>query len=151
MEITLRPARARDIPLLDGWFRDAESRRWLGGPGWAKNGLKLTGGERHLPVGEADGTPFGLTDIEIEADNRASFAIIVDPTRRGEHLASGMTEAIVAMLASRSVAELYAGVEDGNLASRRLLEHCGFTLTKPTDADGFTYYSRDLRVCRPPP
>jgi hypothetical protein len=32
--LCLRPFRRCQLPLTDRWFADADTRRWLGGPGW---------------------------------------------------------------------------------------------------------------------
>ena len=139
----LRPIAPADLPLVDQWFREAETRRWLGGPGWAKKGLKLVGPKRHHLLGLLDEVPIGLTDVEIEDDRRASFAIAIDPARRRQGLGRLMTEAILTDARLDGVVQLYAGVETNNLASRRLLESCGFHQLGPEDTDGFVYYGRD--------
>ena len=93
-------------------------------------------------LGLLTGEPIGLADIEIEADGRASFAIAIDPARRNMGLGRQMTDAIIHDPRLVQTRELYAGVEERNLASRRLLESCGFARTAEQDADGFVYYAR---------
>lgn len=49
--LRLRPFRQRQLALTDRWFADADTRRWLGGPGWP--GLILDLHKR--PLGEYRG------------------------------------------------------------------------------------------------
>jgi len=47
--VRLRPFTSGDLPLVEPWFADADTQRWLGGPGWPR--LVLTG----HPLGEYRG------------------------------------------------------------------------------------------------
>ena len=47
--VRLRPFTSPDLPLVEPWFADADTQRWLGGPGWPR--LVLTG----RPLGEYRG------------------------------------------------------------------------------------------------
>lgn len=142
MTIALRPLAEADLALVSRWFDD-EARRWLGGPEWPAKSLRLVAPGRHslLAVG-GDGSPVGLIDLELYADGRASFAIAVDNRRRRQGLGVAVVEALLGHPALTRVSELFAGVEEGNAASARLLLRCGFVAVTGVDADGFRYVAR---------
>ena len=49
--LQLRPFERKHLPLVEPWFADAATRRWLGGPGWPR--LMLDRASR--PLGEFRG------------------------------------------------------------------------------------------------
>jgi RimJ/RimL family protein N-acetyltransferase len=49
--LQLRPFEREHLPLVEPWFADAATRRWLGGPGWPR----LMPGRASRPLGEFRG------------------------------------------------------------------------------------------------
>ena len=139
--LALRPLTSADIPVIEPWFDDEETRHWLGGRDWPRKSLKLAGPDRHELLAVREGTPVGMVDIEIE-HGRAAFAVVIAPAARRQGLGRQMVEACLALPAFATVAEWFAGVERGNTASRQLLEGLGFLRMTEEAADGFTYFAR---------
>jgi RimJ/RimL family protein N-acetyltransferase len=141
--LTLRPLAEDDLPIVSRWFEDEEARRWLGGPDWPAKALRLVESLGQLAfVAVDDGRPVGLLDCEVYDDRRASFAIAIDPTLRRKGVGIAAVEALIAHPSMTDVTELFAGVEEGNAASVRLLLRCGFVQVAEIDHEGFRYYAR---------
>jgi RimJ/RimL family protein N-acetyltransferase len=154
--LRLQPFVARELHLVEPWFKDAETQRWLGGPGWPNQMLDLmtrplgeyrgareTGRFRWLAweheaaVGYIDcGTYDCWTTWEGGEGGRgvrsvihlpsASISYVVDPTRRGRGHGTRM---IVELMRLPDMAEIRlfgAGVEPDNLASIGCLVSAGF-------------------------
>jgi ribosomal protein S18 acetylase RimI-like enzyme len=136
MKIELRPFTAADLPNVERWFDDAETRRRLGDRAWPRHLLELVAPpDRVAFVACADGRPVALVDVEHA--ERTAFAVVVDPGARQRGIATRMlAELMNGELAGRQV---LAGVERGNIPPVRLLERAGFRLVGHDD-DGFDYY-----------
>ncbi len=139
--IALRELTAGDLPVVEPWFEDAETRHWLGGPGWALEGLRLAGPNRYNLLAYVDGLPAALVDVEIGEDKRAAFAIVMAPALRGRRIGRTVVGVCMADARFADVSEWFAGVETGNVASSQLLLSCGFAKMTDIDADGFSYYA----------
>lgn len=139
--ISLRPLVAADIPVIQPWFDDEETRHWLGGRDWPVKSLRLTGPDRYELLAIVEGVSFGMVDVEVE-HRRAAFAVVIAPTFRRKGLGRQMVEACIAEPMFADVVEWFAGVERGNVASRQLLERAGFLRMTDEDADGFSYFAR---------
>jgi RimJ/RimL family protein N-acetyltransferase len=139
----LRPMGSDDLPAVRTWFDDAETRRWLGAPDWADQALRLAAPAhgRHVLIGEVDGQPIGLLDLECYAGGEASFAVVTAPDHRRKGIGRQMIETVQAGLVVEGLRELFAGVEIGNEASAALLLRCGFALVRDADEDGFSYFA----------
>lgn len=139
--LALRPLTAADIPAVEPWFDDEETRHWLGGRDWPRKSLRLAGPDRYELLALVDDTPIGMVDIEVE-NNRAGFAMVVAPAFRHQGLGRRMVESCIALLEFADIEEWFAGVERGNTASRQLLEALGFLRMTGEDKEGFTYFAR---------
>ena len=146
------------MPVVAPWFRDPQTRRYLGGPEWPARMLALgadavgrefrramqTGAFRYLA--RADGAPFGYVDcgtfVASGSDGlTGSIAFAVDPQARGRGLGRAMLAALVRTPELASVAVFEAGVDPENVASRRCLEAARFALTSDVpDAEGLLCY-----------
>jgi len=156
--VSLRPLARQDLPIVEPWFRDPDTVRFLGGPDWPAlmlaraagmvgeefRGAVQTGAFRYLA--EAGGRPFGYIDcgtfdrctvygaadapIITETIEVATGAIAfaVDPERRGRGLGRAMIQALMRRPELAQVELFEAGVEPENAASRRCLEAAGFRL-----------------------
>lgn len=144
----LRPLMEADLAVAAPWFEDAETRRWLGGPGWPGESLALRGPSRQCYLALAEGRPVGLVDIESYPDGRASFAYVTAPAERGRGFGRQMIETVIAAPAHAAIKEFFVGVESGNVVSERLVRGAGFVQVSAEDADSFTYWAR--RRCGTP-
>lgn len=134
--------------LVEPWFDDAETARYLGGRDWPRETLALV---RRRPSGAVDRRAWlaldddrivGLADVEAYDDGTASVAIVVDPARRSRGNGGRILELVSQDLSSRGVREVRGGVHVGNIQSRRCALRAGFRpLASQPDADGFVEYA----------
>lgn len=143
----LRPFAADDLPCVAPWFEDSETRRWLGGPDWPAQTLRLVGPDRFAFLALHDGAIVGLLDVERYSDMTASFAIAVDPALRRQGIGAAVLDLMLVLPELAGVAEVFAGVETGNDASRALLLRAGYASDGAVDEDGFAYYRHQLPLC----
>ena len=104
----------------------------------------MAGASHYTMLGLSDGTPTGLVDIEIGADNRAAFAIVVAPDWRRSGLGRALVDACLADPRFDRVCEWFARVETGNFREPAIAQRCGFTRMTAEDAEGFSYFARRL-------
>jgi len=140
--IVLRDLTETDLPAVRPWFEDDDTRHWLGGWTWPAGKLTLAGPDRCTMLAFADDVAAGLVDIEMFEARRAAFAIVVSPSLRRSGLGRAIVAALIAQPRFADVVEWLAGVETGNVASRRLLLGCGFIRVTDEDAEGFSYFAR---------
>jgi RimJ/RimL family protein N-acetyltransferase len=129
MILTLRPATLADAPLLFDWRNDPVTRRnsidnrpvaWLEHLQWLSASLEQR--ERRLLVAEIDRQPVGTVRLDYTGEH-CKLSWTVAPAHRGR----GVGKAIVAKaVAEAGVPVLLASVRDGNTASARIAEVCGF-------------------------
>jgi RimJ/RimL family protein N-acetyltransferase len=161
-ELVLRPFTKSQLALVESWFADAETNRWLGGPDWPRLVLDLddrplgefrgaieTGRYRWLawdddrPVGYIDcgtydrwttweGGPRGRGVIATTAVPSGSIAYVVDPDLRGRGYCRSMIELLLNLAGLAHIELFAAGVELGNVGSVRALLKSGF---HPLDRD----------------
>jgi RimJ/RimL family protein N-acetyltransferase len=139
--LLLRPFAAGHLPLVRPWFDDIETRRWLGGPDWPEETLRLCGPSSDAFVAIWQDVPVGLIDCESYPDRRASFALVTAPHLRGRGLGGAMITALLAAPRYDEIDEFFVGIETGNVASERLMCAAGFALVADTDDEGFCYFA----------
>jgi ribosomal protein S18 acetylase RimI-like enzyme len=147
--VELRPFVAGDLPLVEPWFDDPETRRRLGGRDWPRGLVALVAtpppGTRHTTsVAFVDGGAVALVDVEIDQAGEVSFALAVAPDQRRRGIARAVVHAVADEPSTRD-RTIVAGVNQDNVASMRLLEACDFVRAGDPDADGFVYYRRGPR------
>lgn len=135
--LRLKPLDASDLPIVEPWFDDAETQRWLGGREWPALGFRLQGPDRQLYLALDETTPVGLLDCETYLDNSASFAVVTAPEMRNRGIGRAILSAFMAEPAYSHIIRFFAGIERGNVASAALMLRCGF-VEGEEDADGFT-------------
>jgi RimJ/RimL family protein N-acetyltransferase len=150
----LVPFTPADLPRVELWFDDAQTRRWLGGPQWPAMVLRLAAdpAEEHRGrrirarqawLAEQAGIPVALLDVEVYPDGTAGCAFVVAPERRGHGVGRRALARLAAELAAAGVREITAGVEPANTSSVRCLLGAGFQPRVDTpDAEGFLYFAR---------
>ena len=132
------------LPRIVQWFDDPAARRWLGGPDWAQDMLRLARADanRHGLIMSIDGDPAALLDVEVYGHASASFAIAVDPARRRRGIATTALTAMLHMPRFATVSRVFAGIELGNEPSAALMVQLGFAPTATPSEAGFTDYER---------
>lgn len=176
--LTLFPFEPDQLSLVEPWFHDGETQRWLGGPGWPRLVLDRAGRpwgeyrgrvemgsyrwlawEGHSAVGYID---CGVTDRFTEWDGdhgildviptpSGNISYVVDPRRRRRGYAVAMLNALWSPPQLSLVRLMVAGVEPANVASVRALLKAGYQpLHADPDWEGVAYHAR-LRTNRTPP
>jgi len=160
--LRLRPFEASKLHLVEPWFDDAETQRWLGGPGWPRQMLNLM----TLPLGEHrgagetgrfswlaweqeeavgfigcgtydrwttwEGGEGGRGVISVIPVPSASISCVVDPALRGRGQCTRMIMELMTQPELAQICLFAAGVEPDNLASISCLVSAGF---EPLDAE----------------
>jgi RimJ/RimL family protein N-acetyltransferase len=154
--LQLRPFERKNLPLVEPWFADAATQRWLGGPAWPRQmldrterplgefrGAAETGRYRWLAwdhgtaVGYIDcgtydrwaiweGGPGGRGVIGAIEVPAGSISYVVDPARRRHGYCTAMVTAVVAMPELKHIQLFVAGVEPANAGSVGCLRKAGF-------------------------
>ena len=154
--LRLRPFGWDDLPLVQPWFHDTDTQRWLGGPRWPRQmlehsqrplgeyrGARETGLYRwlaqigDLPVGYIDcGTYDRWTTWEGGDGGRgvvgtidvpaAAIGYVVAPQWRRRGYGTAMILELMAMPELVDITLFAAGVEPANTASIRSLDRAGF-------------------------
>jgi RimJ/RimL family protein N-acetyltransferase len=163
MVVSLVPYTEQWLPAVQPWFTHPEVRRWLGGPDWPEQELRLAGngmgemfrGRRVLrshswvaldASGDAvahlggevydrwcryDETPDGPVISDVEPGPAMGLAYVVDPGRWRRGFGRAALLAAVAAPEVSDVVVFAAGIEPGNVASRRCAESAGFRPDRP--------------------
>lgn len=157
MHVDLGPCTEADLPLVESWFDDPETQRWLGGPSWLQMSMALLDAplrkfrgaretRRHrfvawdgeCPVGYIDcGTYDGWATWDGSTGGRgvtavikvpsAAIAYVVNPMLRRRGYGVEMIHALTRQPELENVGLFGAGVEPQNLASIRCLRSAGFS------------------------
>ena len=169
VHVHLRSFQAQDLPLIEPWFLDDETNRWLGGPDWPRLMLDLadrplgefrgaietgrfrwTAWDGELPVGYVD---CGIYDrwttwdgeravAEIDVPSGAVAFTVAPGCRR---LGYGR-QILQALFDAPEVADIElvgGGVEPQNVASIACLRSAGFSQeNKEPDFEGMVYFVR---------
>jgi RimJ/RimL family protein N-acetyltransferase len=159
--LQLRPFEREHLPLVEPWFTDAGTQRWLGGPGWPRlmlgradrplgefRGAAETGRYRWLAwdrgtaVGYIDcgtydrwttweGGPGGRGVIGVIDFPAGSISYVVDPVLRRRGYCAAMVTAVLAMPELAGIEMFAAGVAPANAGSVGCLRKTGFRPLDP--------------------
>jgi len=159
--VQLRPFTRKQLPLVEPWFADGDTRRWLGGPAWPRQmldradrplgefrGAAETGRHRWLAwdqgtaVGYVDcgtydqwarweGGPGGRGVIGVIPVPAGSISYVVDPALRRRGYCAAMVTAVMAMPELEDIRLFVAGVEPANAGSVGCLRKTGFQPLNP--------------------
>jgi RimJ/RimL family protein N-acetyltransferase len=161
MTVTLRPFGRDQLPLVEPWFEDPETQRWLGGPGWPRMILDLA----HAPLGEFRGAqetgrhefvawdedvPVGYVDcgtfdrwatweggsggrgvVGVIDEPSGSIAYVTDPAMRRRGYAVEMVLSLMRVSSLMHVSLFAAGIEPENIASVHCVTSAGFQPLDP--------------------
>jgi ribosomal protein S18 acetylase RimI-like enzyme len=161
MPVELRPFGRDQLPLVESWFEDAETQRWLGDQRWPGmmldladaplsdfRGARETGRHQFLawddsaPVGYVDcgtfdrwttweGGPDGRGVLSVIEEPSGSMAYVIDPARRRRGHGVDMILTLMKSPALGDVQLFSAGVEPENTASVGCLRSAGFQPLDP--------------------
>lgn len=148
----LRELTDPDLQLVEPWFAEYETQRWLGDQTWPQRLLRLAAlsADRFAYAALKKGVVVGAADVERYRDGRAGLALVVAPEHRRLGVGKAMAGALIDRPELADVTEFIAGVEDGNFASAALVTSAGFQkVADEPDANGFTYFAL-RRNGRPP-
>jgi RimJ/RimL family protein N-acetyltransferase len=137
-----RLLRTEDLAIVEPWFDDPETQRWLGDREWPRRLLRLARqpGRFALLYALTD-HPVGLLDVELYEGGKAAVAVLVSPEHRGQGVATSILRSVFDLPQTRGVEEVVGEVEVGNSAGERCVRAAGFTvLDAPTD-EGFLRFA----------
>ena len=156
MIVDLRPFARDQLPLVEPWFEDPETQRWLGSPGWPRmmldlaeaplgefRGAQETGRyeflawDKEVPVGYVDcgtydrwatweGGSDGRGLVSVIDESSGSIAYVTDPTLRRRGYGVEMILSLMQVPSLENVSLFAAGIEPENTASVRCLLSAGF-------------------------
>jgi RimJ/RimL family protein N-acetyltransferase len=159
--LQLRPFERDQLPLVQPWFDDADTQRWLGGPGWPRLALDLqdrpldefrgameTGRYKwlaweddnavgYIDCGTSDrwttweGGPNGRGVIATIPVPSANIAYVVDPSMRRRGYCTTMVRDLMALPELAHIELFGGGVEPDNLGSVGCLRSAGFEALDP--------------------
>jgi RimJ/RimL family protein N-acetyltransferase len=161
MPMELRPFAHDQLPLVESWFEDPETQRWLGGPDWPRMAIDLAGAplaefrgaretgryqflawDRDSPVGYIDcgtsdrwttwdGGPGERGVVSVIDEPSGNIAYVTDPAQRRRGYGVAMILTLTTVSELAHVSLFTAGVEPDNTASVRCLLSAGFHALDP--------------------
>jgi len=136
--VSLRYRRASDLDAISAASHDAEARRWLTDPPMDAEARAASlervaeafRSGRSAPLVIADSVtdqPVGLINLQFRDDRVATIAYSVFPGHRGQGAAPRAVRLMTGWaFAELALSELLLEIDQGNLASLRVAEKCGF-------------------------
>jgi RimJ/RimL family protein N-acetyltransferase len=155
-QVHLRPFAREQLPLIESWFTDVETERWLGGPNWPRReldiaeqplrrfrGARETGRvlrlawDHAVPVGYIGCESFdrwtnwagrseGVGAVKTIDVPTGWIGYVVDPALRRRGYATVMIQLLIDLPGLDDVKMFTAGVDPANVASVRALAKAGF-------------------------
>lgn len=132
----LRSLRDDDADWIYSACQDAEIQRWTLVPRpylreHAESFVRGGAGEfRNWVIESAESRPVGMISVHSIDDGVASIGYWIAPWGRGVGAATGAVRAVIDELRSlNGVVAVTANIAEANVASRRTVESCGFTVS----------------------
>ena len=168
----LRTFERQQLPLARPWFADADTQRWLGGPGWPQLVLDLAGRPLDEYRGAVETGRFNWLAWEDDTETAvgyigcgtydrwttwdggrgvtgaigvpaANISYVVDPALRRQGYGTSVIAALLTCPELAHVSLFVAGVEPANTGSVSCLLQNGFHPLDPTpDWEGTVFYAR---------
>jgi RimJ/RimL family protein N-acetyltransferase len=134
--LNARSFRADDLAIVEPWFEDTETQRWLGGKEWPRRLLELARlPDRSAWLFTCAGRAVGLLDIERFADRSAAVAVVVAPEHRGAGMGTSILRSVLDLPESEGVEQVIGEVEVGNAVGERCVRAAGFGRSSDIPAD----------------
>ena len=145
------------VAVIEPWFDDAETIRYLGGREWVRESLALMRktpgvefrGHRVLAryvwvVFNEENQPVALVDAELYDDDTTALALIVAPSVRGRGIGSRVLIAFAEREELKNVQSIIGGVKPENVACLDCLRKVGFTISEQPDEEGMLVVEKKL-------
>ncbi|OXE36593.1 MAG: GNAT family N-acetyltransferase [Phenylobacterium zucineum] len=139
-DIRVRPARpsdSRDLwlwrndPLTRAMSKQSEEVSWEGHETWLER--TLADPAKALFIGEIDGQSIGMCRFDLDRDKgQCEVSINLNPTRRGQGLATGLLAAGLGACEPERHLVFVAQIRHTNMASRKCFAKNGFMLEAET-------------------
>ena len=142
--VSLRDFTLEDLVVVESWFSDLDTRRWLGDEAWPRRLLEYTDRwpSRTALAATHAGRVVGVMDVDRFSDGRTAIALAVNPPERRQGFAAAMILTLVRDSETYGISELFGGVENDNLAGLTLVRSAGLQqVTDAPDAAGVTYFA----------
>lgn len=148
MKVNYRLLTEADIEIVDPWFDDPDTKKYLGGKAWPRQLLKLVD---EMPGKEFKGktirgryaflvflgqTPVALIDLETYGDATAALAPIVAPNYRGRGIAKQIHSDVWEFSEMKGIDTITGGLDPDNIASIKSLDATGAIISEKMNAEG---------------
>jgi RimJ/RimL family protein N-acetyltransferase len=142
------------LSLIEPWFDDSDTERYLGRREWAQReldlvvtspGTKFRGRlvtARYAWVVHLTGRPVAFVVVELYDDASAGIAFVVAPSERGRGVCRGMLSALDHRPELKGVKIFAGATEPGNLPARRAVQAAGFAVARLPDDEGMLRFQR---------
>ncbi len=133
------------IKKLESWFEeDISGNQFITWYSDVNNWFSLVDNEKRFAFAVVEKRKFiGFVDIEITANNTASFGTGIDPKLRRRGHGSKLLKLIETHLLSSTTDKLFAGVDSNNLDCKRFLIKNGFKVV--SDDGEITGYIKEIK------
>lgn len=140
--------------LIEHWFEDADTVRFVGGLEWLASTLRFDRPDDAQPLDGRDPVvhhawlalsgeqPVALVDVLGYEDGSASMKMTVAPARRKLGLGKAVLEAVWRLPEMADVTEVFGYVDPRHHAAVRLAEATGFVATGETNERGEELFRR---------
>ena len=154
MPVTIRRTTMNDADKLLEWRNDPETVRFsTTDAGVSKDEhyswleRKLDSEETMILIGcdSASGEEMGVVRFDAHDEHFWVVSINLAPAWRGRKMAAPLLDEAVAVFGNEHTAILTAYVKQGNIASRKVFERCGFALYEENE-DQLTYMNKVLII-----
>ena len=152
------PLTSKLVAIVEPWFDDPETIRYLGRRDWVQRALLLV---RQAPGAEFKGNivlsrhawvvfdqtnqPVGLIDIEPYNNGTAGMAFVVAPQVRGHGIGRRMLLDLGGQPELKAVHTIIGGVEPENISCRICLTKAGYMVAAEADEEGMLRVEKKLR------
>ena len=145
-ELMLAPVVTGDLPLMEEWFKDAETAKHLNGMVPLEAHFEMVKGldSQVNWLAYEDETPVGFACLEYYADGSAAIAFMSRPDMRRRGYGTRVVLSTLAEARTAGMRAINAYVDSDNVACARTLAKAGFAVSSGPDEDGFFTYSIGL-------
>ena len=146
--------------LIEHWFEDADTVRFVGGLDWLASTLRFERPDDTQPVDGRDPVahhawlalsgeqPVALVDVLGYGDGSASMKMTVAPGRRKLGLGKAVLHAVWRLPEMADITEVFGFVDPRHHAAVRLAEASGFVATGETNDQGEELFRRQRSESR---
>ncbi len=148
MKLNYRLLTEVDSAVIEPWFDDLDTKKYLGNKDWLHRLFKLLD---EMPGKEFKGkiisgryallvflgqTPVALIDIETYSDATAALALVVAPDYRSKGIAKRIHGDIWELSEMKDINKIIGGLDPDNIASLKSLKETGAIISKKLNEQG---------------